>query len=359
MKKRTIRLAALSLMMTVMLFNCKDKDETTDPKAPPTEITDALNAVVLTPPTAVKPVEVTSTASGVEASAKAAEVNDALGDIASTGTVPASVSTAAAETKSALSDAEISTLSSISSETVNAVAAGGELSPELQAVIDKAMANPALAAYFPKFTFPTVNGVALKGAKGKRVGGDISASNARTTGTDAVEKVEGVLVDDACITAANTLFNNAKARLDASKATQDAAFTAQYTTDIAPIAGDLASCLASVTPKYVEYRASAQQTLASALASIDAAQAALGDQYAAIRALVNAAGLGALSTYNTLEEADKQACTAIATAKTASFAAARDANLANVNANYTTALAEATRLQGEAIRSCHNQGGGN
>jgi len=359
MKKRTIRLAALSLMMTAMLFNCKDKDETTDPKAPPTEITDALNAVKLDPQTLDKPVEVVSTPSSVEASAKATEVNGALGAIASSGVVPASVATAAAETKAALTDAEISTLSSLTPEAVSAVAAGGSLSPELQTIIDKAMANPALAAYFPKFTYPTVNGRSIRGTKGKRVAADASASNARTSGTDAVEKVEGVLVDDACITAANTLFNTAKTRLDASKATEDARVAAQYAADIAPIATDQTACTSGATTLYAGYRTAAQQTLNSALAALDAAQAVLGDQYVVLRALVYAAGVGAINSYNTLEAADKEACVAVAEAKTANAAAARDSNAAKVNAAYTTSLAEATRLQGEAIRSCHNQGGGN
>jgi len=357
MKKRTIKLAALSLMMTAMLFNCKDKDE--DPTAPPTEITEALNAITLPAQTLDKPAEVKSTAASVEASAKATEVNGALGNIGSTGVVPASVATAASDVKAALSDSDINTLKSVNAETINAVKAGGDLSPELQAVIEKAMANPALAAYFPKFTFPTVNGVAVRGAKGKRVATDVTASNARTTGTDAVEKVEAIAVDDACITAANSLFNTAKTRLDASKATEDAKVAAQYAADIAPIANQQTTCTDGLTATYAGYRATTEQTANAALAALNSAQAVLGAQYDLLVVLVNAQILQGYSTINELEAADKQACIAKAAAATTNAQAVRESNGAKVNQAYTAALAEATKLQGEAIRSCHNQGGGN
>lgn len=357
MKKRTIKLAVLSLMMTAMLFNCKKDDDKTDPTAPPTEITDALNAVTLPAQTLTEPAAVQSTAASVEASAKATEVSGALGNIGSTGVVPASVTTAASDVNGALSPDEINTLNSVNAQTISAVANGGALSPQLEAVLDKVMANPALAAYLPKFNFPTVNGVAVKGAR--KSAATSTASGARTSGTDAVEKVEAVLVDDACITAANTLFNTAKARLDASKATEDAKVTTKYAADIAPIAAAQTACTDGLTATYAGYRATAQQVGADANAALDAAQGVLGSNYALLKALVSIQVLGTLSSINELEAADRQACIAKAAAATTNAQAARDANAAKVTAAYTTALAEATRLQGEAIRSCHNQGGGN
>ncbi|MCF2447060.1 hypothetical protein L0657_24110 [Dyadobacter sp. CY345] len=357
MKKRTIKLAVLSLMMTAMLFNCKKDDEPTDPKTPSTETTQALNAITLPAQTLIEPAAVQSTPASIEASAKATEVSGALGNIASTGVVPASVTTAASDVSGALSQDEINTLNSVNAETISAVAGGGELSPALAAILDKVMANPALAAYLPKFNFPTVNGVAVRGAK--KTTSTVTASGARTSGTDAVEKVEGVLVDDACITAANTLFNTAKARLDASKATEDAKVATKYAADIAPIAAAQTACTDGLTATYAGYRTSAQQIGADANAALDAAQGVLGSNYALLKALVSIQVLGTLASINELEAADRQACIAKAAAATTNAQAARDANIAQVNAAYTTALAEATRLQGEAIRSCHNQGGGN
>jgi len=357
MKKRTIKLAMLSLMMTAMLFNCKDKDDK-DPTKPDDAITKELDNLNVAVPTLQKAALPSVTPSSVEQSAKATEVNGALAGIAASGTVPASVSSAAADVKGALSPSEISTLSGVSSETINAVAAGGTLSPELKAVLDKVMANPALAAYLPKFNFPIVNGTTLRGA---RLSSD-AASAARTSGSEAteqIEKVESVLVDDACTAAAEATFATAKTRLDGQRATAVAAVTAQYNADIAPIAAAQASCVSNAPTTAAGYRTLAQQAAASANASLDAAQATLGDIYPILKALVNIQLLGALSSINTLQAADSQACVAIANASTTNAQAAQTANLAAVTAAYTTALAQATKLKGDALLSCHNQGGGN
>jgi len=354
MKKRTLKLAVFSLMMTAMLFNCKDKDSA-DPTKPNEDITKALDDLNLTSPTLDKPAEVKSTAASIEASAKATEVNGALDGIAASGVVPASVSGAAADVKGAISDAEVSTLNGVSAETINAVAAGGTLSPELKALLDKASSNPALAAYLPKFTFPTVNGVALKG-------GRIAAATetaARTSASESVDAIEKVTVDDACLAAANATFDAAKARFDASKAAEVVKVTAQYNSDIQPIATEQTACTAGVTPVFAGYRTAAQQTASAAIADLDAAQTVLGPLYPVLKALVNIQLLGALSSINQLEAAEKQACIAKATAATDNAKAAQTANLAKVDAAYTAALSQATKLRADALASCHNQGGGN
>ncbi|MDQ6481573.1 hypothetical protein [Dyadobacter sp. LHD-138] len=343
MKKRTLKLAVLSLMMTAMLFNCKDKDK--DPDAPDSGIIKDLDKVNIAPITVDAPAAVKATEAKVEASAKATEVNGALDGIAASGTVPASVSSAAADVSGAISASEVSTLNSVSSETVAAVAAGGALSPELKTLVDKAMANPALAAYLPKFTLPVVEGVTLKGT--------------REAGAEGVEKVEGIQATDACIDAANAAFDVVKTRLDASKATEAAKVDAAYLTWIAPIAPAQTACTDGLTPKYAAFRTAAQQTAAAAIADLDAAQGVLGNLYPVLKALVNIQLLGVLSSINTLEAADKQACIAKATAAKSLADAAKTANLAKVNAAYTTALAEATKLKTAALASCHNQGGGN
>ncbi len=344
MKKRTLKLAVYSLLMTAMLFNCKDKDK--DPDAPSQETIDNLNKVELAPITIEAPAAVPSTEAKVEASAKATEVNGALDGIAASGTIPSSVSAAAGDVSGAISASEISTLNSVSAETISAVAAGGDLSPELKALVDKATSNPAIAAYLPKFTLPTVNGVAVKGTR-------VAA------GSEGVEKVEGVQVSDACVDAANAAFDVVKTKLDASRATEAAKVLAAYETWIAPIAAGQKTCTDGVPAKYAAFRTAAQQTAAAAIADLDAAQGVLGNLYPVLKALVNIQLLGILSSLNTLEAADTQACIAKATAAKALADAARESNLAKVDAAYTTALAEATRLKTIAIESCHNQGGGN
>lgn len=339
-----LRLTVLSLMMAAMLVNCKDKDET-EPTTIDPEIGKQFDNIAIASPTLDQPAEVKVTEASIEASAKATEVNGALGSIAGSGTVPASVSTAGAEVKSAISDSEINTLNSVNSATVAAVAAGGALSPELKAILDKAMANPAVAAYLPKFTFPVVEGVTLRGT---RVGA-----------TDAVEKVEKVLVTDACLADAQAKFDVVKARLDASKATETQKVTAAYNAAIQPIAGQQTACTDGLTAKYAEYRTSTQAQASAALADIEAAQGALGDLYPVLKALVNIQLLGALSSINTLQAADAQACVAKAAAATTNAQAAQTANLAKVEVAYTAALTEANTVKAAAVASCHNQGGGN
>lgn len=342
MKKRTFKLAALGLMMTFMLVNCKKDDK--DPTEPNVDITNELKGVKVETVTIDAPAAVVATPSTFTTSTATAEVGNGLAAAAATGVVPASVTNAGAAVSSAISASEVSALSSVSAATIDAVSKGGAVPADIKAVLDKARANPALAAYLPTFTFPTVGGTVVNG---KRVGG-----------TDAIEKTEKVLVDDACITAATAVFDGVKATLDASKASQDAAVLAAYNTAVSTVP-PATTCTADLATRFDGYRAGVNAQGTKALADIEAAQAALGSNYALIKALTNIALLDALSSINTLQAAEAQACTQKAAAGGTNAIAARDANLAKVDAAYKTALAQATKLKGDAIASCHNQGGGN
>lgn len=341
MKKRTFKLAVLGLMMTAVLFNCKKDDK--DPSAPNEDITNALKDVKVATVTIDAPAAVVSTPSTFTTSAATAEVGNGLAAAAATGVVPASVTSAGAAVSSAISPSEVSALSSVSAATVDAVSKGGAVPADIKAVLDKARANPALAAYLPTFTFPSVGGVVVSG---KRVGG-----------TDAVEKTEKVLVDDACVAAATATFDGVKATLDASKASQDAAVLAAYNTAVSAVP-PATTCTADLATRFDGYRANVNAQGTKALADIEAAKAALGSNYDLIKALTNIALLDALSSINTLQAAEAQACTQKSTAGGTNATAARDANLAKVNAAYATALAQATTLKTQAIQSCHNQGSG-
>jgi len=353
MKKRTLRLAALSLMMTAMLFNCKDDDK--DPTTPDKGISDQIKAIDLPAFTPSKPAEVTSTAGAVNVPAKATELNSAYANIAATGVVPASVTEANAVLANALSPSDMSALSSVSPAAIAAISAGGAMPAELKAIVDKAYADASMAAYLPSVTSPTVNGVAVKAAA--RV--NATDAGARVGGTDGVAKTEAAQVDDACVTAANNLFNEAKAKLDASRESQTAQAAAAYAAATGSLATEQATCNTSATTAVAANRAAATTTLNTFLAFAEANQAALGAAYAP--AVVNAylAYFALLNSYNTLETESKAACTAIAAAKTKAAADAQAADLATITANYNAKLAEATTLRDRAIASCHNEGSGN
>lgn len=330
------------LALTLVMYNCK-KDEPF-PTEPDSELVDEINAITVTPITLTQPAAVTTTPSTITASAKATEVAGAMGSLSS-GTVPASVNTAAGEVTAALTPAEVTTLSTVTPATIAAVAAGGALPAELQTVMTKVAADPALAQYLPQFTLPTVNGAPVGGRSGA---------------VEGIEEVEGVLVEDACVQAAAAVYEAVKVKLDAAKAAEDAKVAAAYSAAIAPLAAEQTSCASGIPAKYAALRAAGQAQAAQAMADIDAAQAVIpAALYPVLKALVNIQLLGYLTSLNTLQAADVAACAATLTAKTAAAAAARDADLAASTAAYQTALAAAQAKRIELGESCHNQGGGN
>ncbi|GAB2795852.1 hypothetical protein GCM10027275_46430 [Rhabdobacter roseus] len=344
MKKRTISLLGYILALTLVMYNCKKKEEPF-PIAPPQELINEMNAISLATVTPTQPAAVTTTPATFTASAKTTELAGALGGIAASGTVPASVQASAGEVTAALSTAEVNSLAAVTPATISAVAAGGAVPAELKAVLDKAAANPALQAYMPAFTLPTVNGTAVNGG--------------RDGVSEGVEKTEGLEVEDACIDAANAAFNSKKTQLDTQRDQQRATVNTAYTNATQPLAAEQTACTAGVPATYNAYRQSGQAQATQALADIEAAQTTLGPLYPVLKALVNLQLLGYLQSVNTLQSAAVNACTATTTAKTAAAQAARDADLATITANYNTALAAAEAKRTELVASCHNQGGGN
>ncbi|MCF0055152.1 hypothetical protein [Dyadobacter sp. CY356] len=345
MKKRTFKLAVLGMMMTAVLFNCKKDDS--EPTAPDTAITDQLKAITMATVTPEAPVAPAVTQASVTASAQATEVNGALGGIAASGTVPASVATAATAVSSALSASDVAAINSISAATLASIADGGPVPADVKAVLEKVKANPALAAYLPKFTFPTVAGVTV---------------TARIGGVDAVEKVEksDAAIDD-CQAAAAAIFNPVKAALDASKTAQTKSVNDSYAAAIALIAPAQTTCESSSTSStlYDGFRTQATTQANSALAALLAAQSILGAQYDYLVALTNASLVDALDTINQLEKAGTKTCAAIAAASTTAAENAKKSNQQKVDAAYNTALKQAQDLNTQALASCHNQGGGN
>ncbi len=343
MKKTKLSVILYVLALMLVMYNCKKKEEPfpTEPSGPGLE---ELNKVKVDPITPTAPAAVTTTAGTVGASAESAAVNGALSNIATTGVVPATVTAAGAAVTAALPAADVTALAAITPSTIAAVSATGVVPAELKAIMDKVAANPALKAYLPKITLPTVNGVTVNG----RIGA-----------IEAVEAIEAVQVEDACLVAAEAKFQEKKTQLDAAKAVEDGKVTTTYSTAVAALAADETSCKASVPAAMTAARAAIQAQIDKAYADLEPIKATLGDQlYTALYALVGIQAIGAFSGLPALEAASINACTATTTAKTTALQAARDADLAKVNTSYTAAIAAATAAKTKLIESCHNQGGG-
>ncbi len=340
MKKRSISLIVLALAMSLVMYNCKKGD----PLEPDAGLIEEINKITVDTITLVKPAAVTTTPATVTASAKAAEVSSGLANIASSGTVPATVSTAANDVKAAISPAEVSTLAAVSPATIAAVSAGGALPADLKSIMDKAAANPALKAYLPTFTLPTVNGVAVPGRQGASI-------------PETIAQSEGLQVSDECLQKAEEAFNLVKAKLDATRASELAKVEAAYQAAVTPLAAEQAACTAGVPAKYAPLRTAAQAAYDKANSDLDAAQSILGPElYALLKALNSIAFLGNLSTINTLQAAELNACSAKTAAATTAAQAARAANTAAAEAAYQSALSEALEAKNELAESCHNQG---
>lgn len=346
MKKNTITLLAYGLALMFMTTNCKDDDKP-DPLAPSTDLVEAINKIELADVSLVAPQPVVVVESKIEASPAAAEVKNGFQEMATSGTVPASVRTAGTTVSSALTQEEMMTIRSVTPAMLTTLENGGELPANLKAIQTKAEANAALSAYFIKVTYPTVQGTRIKGQ--------------RTTGgsPEIADQVEGVLISDVCLEAAESEYQKVKARLDASRATQLAAVATQFANDIAPLAPEQVTCLSAVPTKYDALRASEREGFTTADSLLDATQNTLGAElYAQLKVQVYITYIQNVTSLNSLQEADTLACAAKTTAGTASAEAARDANALAVEGAYSTALAAAGEARAALAQSCHNQGGG-
>jgi hypothetical protein len=342
MKKSKFSVLMYVLALMLVMYNCKKKEEPfpLEPYGPGLE---ELNAVKVDPVTPTPPAAVTTAPGTVAASPEASAVNDGLADIATTGVVPASVTNAAATVSAALPAADIETLAAVTPTTLAAIAAGGAVPAELQAIMDKVEANPALKAYLPKLTLPTVNGTSISG----RIGA-----------VQAIEAVESVQVEDACLLAAEAKFQAKKTELDASKATEEGKITTTYNNAIAPLAADEASCKASIPAFMALLRAGVKDQIDQAYLALDNAKGGLGSLYPVMLGMVNMQAIAAYKYLDSLEAASNKACTETKNAKTTAAQIARDADLAKVTTSYNTAIAAAQAAKGKLAESCHNQGGG-
>ena len=341
MKKRSLSLLVYVLALTAVMYNCKKGD----PLEPDTQLVEELGSVKMDTVTLTKPAPVTATPATVTASAQATAVASGLASIASSGTVPAAVTTAANEVKAAITPAEATALTSITPATISTVASGGALPSNLKSILDKASADPKLKAYLPTFTLPTVNGKAIP---------------ARTGGVEGIahtDGIDGITASPECIAKGQEAFDAKKAELDKTRADELARAQSAYTTATSGLTAQETACKADVPNKYKALRDGAQAAYAAAAANIAAAKSVLGEETASLLEALNALTLlGNLTTVNSIESADGKACTELVNALRSAADAAKKVNEDAVNANYQKALKEAETKKGEVIQSCHDQG---
>ncbi|WP_338868955.1 hypothetical protein WBJ53_18870 [Spirosoma sp. SC4-14] len=346
-----IRLLFYGVCLATVLYNCKTKDVAA--VTPFTYTFKGLDDVTIPDITQTTPASVSVTAATVTSSTLASAVNNDLAGIAASGVVPASVQQAGTDISKAVSASQAAQLSAAFTPSVlSTLASGGALPADLKAQVDAIASNPALKAYLPTFTLPTVNGKAVGGRLGATTPG---ASNGSSTAATAYATTAD---DDACKAAANAAYNAALATLDAKKATQTATVTTTYSTAAAAIAAETAPCKAGIPAKYDPMKTAAQQTLNNTLASLEAAKTTLGSLYDLLKAFAYVSYAQTIAGITTLEAAETTACDSVASAKLAAAAAARDTDLAKINTNYAAAVATLTTARDKAVASCHNQGGG-
>lgn len=343
-----IRLLFYGFCLATVLYNCKTKDVAG--VTPFTYTFKGLDNIKLPDVTPTAPAAVSVTAASVTSSTAAAAVTSGLSSLTATGTVPASVQQAAADVNKAVPATQAAALAAAFTPTViNSLSSGGTLPADLKAQTDAIASNPALQAYLPKFTLPTVNGKAVGGRIGADGGIKVDATVAQAFAT----------TDDACTNAANAAYTAAVAGLDGAKASQTATITAAYNTAVAAANAEAAPCKSGLPAKYDPLRASATQALNAGLANLEPARAILGeDTYNLLKVLYLVAYANTISGLTTLQNAESTACDSVASAKVANAAAARDRDLGTINSNYNAAVATANAARNQAVASCHNQGGG-
>lgn len=342
-----IRLLVYGFCLAAGLYNCKTKDVAS--LTPFTYTFKGLDDIKLPTQPITAPASVTVTPATITVPALTTAVSSGLASIGTSGPVPAAVQQAAAATGTAVSDAKAAEMvAAFTPAVITTLTTTGQLPASLKADVAAIAANPAMQAYMPKFTLPTVNGKAVSG----RVGA--------LTGTAASTPiVSNAVQDDACRDAATAAFNAAKAGLDASLQTQTAAITAAYTATAAAAAAEVATCQTGVVNTFTPMLTGAQATLNANIASLNAARSILGEaNYNLLSVLNFVAYAQVIAAIATTQGASSTACTLTRDAKVAAAAVARDANLAGLTASYAATLATATTLRDQAIAGCHNQGNG-
>ncbi|GAB3180925.1 hypothetical protein [Telluribacter humicola] len=333
MKKRYASLFAYGLFATLALYNCKDHETPT----PTPDFENEVSGIVVEQVTLTAPAAVTA-----QSSTFTAPTNTTISSY--TGGAPSqAVQDAAGQVSSTLSNGEITALNNITPAQLQDVANGGTLPADLKTALDKIKANPALAGFLPTFTLPQVNGSAVTG---------------RTGLPELLDQVEAIKADDACLKKAQDALANVINKLKADAKTQQDKVDAEAQKQITDANAAETSCKAGIPATFAAYRTAAKTQFDATMATLDNNQAALGTNYAILKALVIVSYGSALDTINALEKAETAACTAKKNAAIANANAAKTENTNKVTAALNKGLTTANDKIKELAAPCHNQGGG-
>ncbi|MFD2934165.1 hypothetical protein [Spirosoma flavum] len=340
----SIKLLFYGFCLATVLYNCKTKD--VDSLTPFTYTFKGLDAKLPDVKTTT-PAAVSVTAATVTSSTAAAAVTAGVAGITASGQVPASVQQATTNVAKAVSPDKATAISAeFTPGVIATLTSTGKLPASLKAEVDAIATNPALQAYLPVFTLPTVNG--------KAVGGRVAAP----VTIEVVHSIQDAGTD-ACKAAANAAFATAKAGLDAQRQTQSAPINAAYTQAVSTANGEVAGCQAPIPAKYSASIAAAQSTLGTALAALSSARSILGEErYALLVVLSYVSFSQIVGGYVTLQTAETNACSLTKDAKITNAQTARDADLSQITSNYNSAVSTLTTALAQAVASCHNQGNG-
>ncbi|SKB51093.1 hypothetical protein [Dyadobacter psychrophilus] len=345
MIKRTFTLMVCILVLTLVMYRCKNKDA--EPLTPDQGLVDELAKIDVEQVKLTDPAPVASTDAAITLSPAVTTLGTEIAGMGAGGAEPANVKASANKFATFFTKAEISALVSIKKEVLDAAGTTGKLPADLTAILARASASPEMAIYFPKVTLPTVAGKEIKGLRTGAVEGG------------PAKKFEGTLADDACLIAAEAEFEKSKAKLDASRLKLLASAKEKYDTEVKLIGDAQAACTASEPAKYAAIIKTAE-TLADQLnAALDANKDLLGDDYLPLKGIVGLQLIAYLTSLDELSKADLQACVAKGTAGTESASDAHDANKLLIENAYGTALEAAEKSKAKLVESCHNQGGGN
>ncbi len=343
--KSNFKALLYGVCLMAVLYNCKTKD--VDSLTPFTYTFKGIDNVKLPDAPATAPAAVSVTQGSVTVSAQAAAISAGLGTIAATGQVPATITAATNDWGKVVSPEKATAIMAAFTPDVLAnLTATGKLPSSLKADVDAIANNPALKAYMPVLTLPTVNGKPVGG----RLAGPVTVAVVTTTNDAGT---------DACKAAAGAAFTTAKTNLDAQLATQKGTVTAAYDKVVVTANGEVVGCQSPVPAKFDALVAGAKAQFDATLAALNTARAVLGDKdYALLMVDAYVTYSRIIESYTTLEAAELTVCTQTKDAKIAAADAARNIDLNTVTNNYNTALAALTAARDKAIASCHNQGNG-
>ncbi len=327
--KSNFKALLCGLGLVAVLYNCKTKD--VDSLTPFTYTFKGLDDVKLPPAPNTAPVAVSATQATVAPSVATAAVASGLADIKASGQVPAAVQQATADIGKVVSDAKADQLIAAFTPTVlDNLAKGGTLPAALQAEVTAMANDPALKAYFPTFTLPTVDGIAVGG----RAGGI----------TEAIAVANAALDQDACKAAANTGFNTALDALTKAKDAQVAQINSIFAQRAGATKADVAPCKSTATTNYNSQVSALNAAKDKMLADLDGAISILSDrQYKLLKVLIFSSYSDTMSILDKVMKASDKACDSISSAKDAQAAKARDKDLDQINKEYNKAADALTK----------------